>query len=193
MGSRRTAASLVAIATVIALAGCGQAPAPDPDRARRGAPALLDPGMLPGMRVATRTLDSSQVALQTPIPGLANRLHAWGFTGAGEREFTGGRRSQLERVVARTVAFRDGLGATAYTRTLIRRAAAYLGKGARTSPLRSARGDGWLIHPPACGCRPGPPTLIAVLPGPRQTVWLSLTGDGATSSRARTLALDLPR
>jgi len=61
-----------------------------PGRGARRCPGLLDTGALPRMTVATRALDRSQVAMQTPIPGLSDRLRAWGFTGAAEREFTGG-------------------------------------------------------------------------------------------------------
>ena len=193
MASERIAASVVAIAAAIAVGGCGQVQASGSERAKGAAPALPDATVLPGMSVTTRTLDRSQLAMQTPISGLSNGLRAWGFTGAREREFTGGRRTQLEHVVARTVGFRDPAGAGRYTRALIRGAGVYLGTGARTSKLRSARGDGWLIHPPSCDSHPRPPTLIAVLPGRGQTVWLSLTGDDATSSRARTLAVALWR
>jgi len=84
-------------------------------------------------------------------------------------------------------------GATASARALVRGVADYLGAGARTSALRPARGDGWIIRPPACGCRPGPPTPIAVLPQSKLTAWLSLTGDDTTPDRVRALALALPR
>lgn len=189
----RPIASLLAVAAAFALGGCSHAQATRRDAARADARELLDAGVLPGMTVATRALDRSQVAMQTPIPGLSDRLHAWGFTGAAEREFTGGRRAELERVVSRTVTFHELAGATAYARALVRGAANYLGAGARTSALRPARGDGWIIRPAACGCHPGPPTLIAVLPRSKLTAWLSLTGDDATPDRVRALALALPR
>lgn len=168
-------------AAALLLAGCGAAAdAPDP------AP-LLAADTLPGLHAVARTLDAAGLAQATPLPGLRERLHEWGLLRAGEREFTG-RGRKLDHVVARTVDFSGAAGAAAYQRALVDGTASYLGAGAEIDRVPG----GWLIRAPSCGCRPSPPTLIAVVRRGGRVAWLSISGEAATTARALRLTARLP-
>jgi hypothetical protein len=177
---RRWAAGCLG-AAALAAGGCGAA-------ATATAPApLLEADALPELHAATRTLDAAGLAQATPLPGLRGRLGEWGLVRAGEREFTG-RGQKLDHVVARTVDFAEPAGAAAYERALVDGTASYLGAGAETSRVAG----GWLIRAPSCGCRPAPPTLIAVVRRGGRVGWLSISGEAATAARARRLTERLP-
>jgi hypothetical protein len=169
-------------AAALAAGGCGGEAATVPSPA-----PLLDADALPELRAATRTLDAAGLAQATPLPRLRERLGEWGLVRAGEREFTGRGRG-LDHVVARTVDFAEPAGATAYQRALVDGTASYLGAGAGTGRVTG----GWLIRAPSCGCRPAPPTLIAVVRRGGRVGWLSISGKAATAARARRLAEGLP-
>jgi hypothetical protein len=184
---RRTA-GLLGVLTL--LAGCGSGAAAPPPEATTSAPVLAA-SAAPALRSTARRLDAGALAIATPVPGLRDRLTGWGLRGAAEREFTGTDRD-LSHIVARTVDFRSGTGARAYGRAIVAGAASYLGTGSSSTPLQAGGRSGWFVRASGCGCRPEPPTVVAVLrDGPRVS-WLSITGTGATRGRLVRMAGSLP-
>jgi hypothetical protein len=163
----RLALTLVA---AFILAGCGeQAAAPLP---------VLPSSAVPGLSSSTE-----QVTLQDLLAdfggGSANfEGRIGGFVRGSERVFQG-ESSRFDRVVSRTLEFKDAAAAKEYVDFYRSHLNAVYGTGTIARPVESKGRDGYLVDAASCACHRAQPTLAAVVArGPRVT-YLEVNGGDA--------------
>jgi hypothetical protein len=190
--TRRCAAALAAVVLALA-AGCGSGGGGSTSTETMGtvSPPVMAASAVKGLAGDRRAVSLEDLAMDTPLPGLKDRLSTWGFEGASERELIG-RTADLYRVVSRTVAFKDAAAARAYAREIAQRSPSYLGKGAKLSSM-TERGRTWtVVDPPSCGCHSEQPWLIAIRASGERAFWVEAVGPGVNAALLRQVVRKAP-
>lgn len=181
------AAIAAAAATAVLAAGCGS----PGDTVSVPSPPVLPHSVAPSLPTSDSDLSTSDLAADVAGgSAFAHRLDAWGFLRGHERVFQG-ESSTIDRIVSRSLVFRDAKGAHAYVRYISAHAAAVYGQGTTTAPLENRGRAGYVVTPAACACHRAAPTLLAVLADGSRVTWLEANGgavDGRTIDRLVTAA-----
>lgn len=169
---------LPTLSLVVAIAGCGADKQPAP-----ALPDTLPAAALPGLDSRVRELDTRTLAADSLQPGaLADLLAEAGYVAGREREFSGRSRT-FNRVVARTLRFKEREGGERYLDWLRRHGRDLLGRAERvhlTTPGKS----GVALTLVACGaCKNELPTFLAGWRRGATVLFLLAAGPGANAER----------
>jgi hypothetical protein len=156
------------LVVVVLLAGCGEkAAAPLP---------TLPAGALPDLSSSTEPVSLEDLASDFG-PDVEARLD-WGFSRGIERVFQG-ESHRFDRVVSRTLEFKDSGAAQAYVAFFRSHLADVFGTGTNATPLENQGRKGYLVDAASCACHRAEPTLTAVVVRGSRVSYLEVNGGGA--------------